>query len=359
MSSPFDDGGEKKPDEMTRAAGQPSYVWSPDDVRASHRERAERKRPRQSMFTDNNNNPPASNMRAGQQQQSAGGPSSSSPFAGFAGPSSDAPRLTSAIRGGADPSVFVTRDLLDVHREERAKMRAAREQGDHVARGVGHYDPVQEFEEEAAFFDMHQTETPWPASTRRQEETAGPSAGRGADTAGPSAATKGPLTDPGDPDPSGARLPDLNWGPHDMYLADGTLNPNPPHGDCTYPTTLGRSSPPATTATETTEATEASSELTEEQEEQARRDEVEDICTLFGVQEDAWRNGTYVSEFDQVFDEVMAARDPERDRPLAEREAEMRLPFEERGNAERENETTGQAAEDEEWLGWINWDACS
>ncbi|KIV81044.1 hypothetical protein PV11_08497 [Exophiala sideris] len=40
------------------------------------------------------------------------------------------------------------------------------------------------------------------------------------------------------------RFPDLNWGPHHAYLADGTLNPSPPHGACTSPTQLGRTRPP-------------------------------------------------------------------------------------------------------------------
>lgn len=40
------------------------------------------------------------------------------------------------------------------------------------------------------------------------------------------------------------RFPALNWEVHHVYLADGRLNPSPPHGACTSPTTLGRTSPP-------------------------------------------------------------------------------------------------------------------
>ncbi|KAI1623712.1 hypothetical protein EDD37DRAFT_434516 [Exophiala viscosa] len=39
------------------------------------------------------------------------------------------------------------------------------------------------------------------------------------------------------------RFPDLNWGAHHIYLADGSLNPSPPHGASTTPTVLGRTTP--------------------------------------------------------------------------------------------------------------------
>ncbi|KAK5451453.1 hypothetical protein LTS15_008218 [Exophiala xenobiotica] len=37
-----------------------------------------------------------------------------------------------------------------------------------------------------------------------------------------------------------ARFPDMNWGPHDVYLSDGSLNTNPPHGDGTSETLIGQ-----------------------------------------------------------------------------------------------------------------------
>ncbi|KAK4948117.1 hypothetical protein LTR10_013171 [Elasticomyces elasticus] len=40
------------------------------------------------------------------------------------------------------------------------------------------------------------------------------------------------------------RFPDLNWGAHRTYLGDGTLNPSPPHGACTTPTVVDRTTPP-------------------------------------------------------------------------------------------------------------------
>ncbi|EXJ95389.1 hypothetical protein A1O1_00510 [Capronia coronata CBS 617.96] len=39
-------------------------------------------------------------------------------------------------------------------------------------------------------------------------------------------------------------LPDLNWGPHNIYNEDGSYNVHPPHGACSAPHMLVRTKPP-------------------------------------------------------------------------------------------------------------------
>ncbi|KAL2440775.1 hypothetical protein ABEF95_005923 [Exophiala dermatitidis] len=50
-----------------------------------------------------------------------------------------------------------------------------------------------------------------------------------------------------------AFMPDLNWGPHYIYRADGTFNVHPPHGDTSYPQIIGMVAPPGQLVTAHTE----------------------------------------------------------------------------------------------------------
>ena len=61
-----------------------------------------------------------------------------------------------------------------------------------------------------------------------------------------------------------APFPEMNWGPHDVYTSNGSLNANPPHGDCTSETVIGQLDAPVRQAADAGEQGEQSKSEDEE-----------------------------------------------------------------------------------------------